>query len=56
MKFRSQILFALSAAIGVFVVPTPAQHYTQKNLVSNVPLPPNSDGSGRTRTMAIRRV
>lgn len=45
MKFRSQILLALCGAMGAFALPTPAQHYVQKNLVSNIPLPPNSDGS-----------
>jgi uncharacterized protein (TIGR03118 family) len=48
MKFRSQILLALSATLGAFALPTPAQHYVQKNLVSNIPLPPNSDGSAVT--------
>jgi len=45
MKFRSQILLVLSAALGTFAVPTQAQHYVQKNLVSDVALPPNSDGT-----------
>jgi uncharacterized protein (TIGR03118 family) len=45
MRFRSQILLGLSAAMGALAIPTPAQHYVQKNLVSDIALPPNSDGS-----------
>jgi len=48
MKFRSSKLLVLTAALVSFALPVSAQHYVQKNLVSNIPLPPNSDGSTAT--------
>jgi uncharacterized protein (TIGR03118 family) len=45
MKFRSEILLVLGAMLGVFAAPAAAQHYVQKNLVSDMTLPNNPDGS-----------
>lgn len=45
MKFRCELLLAMGAAVAAFAAPVSAQHYVQKNLVSDVALPPNSDGT-----------
>ncbi len=45
MKLRCELLLALGAAVAAFTAPASAQHYVQKNLVSDITLPPNSDGS-----------
>jgi uncharacterized protein (TIGR03118 family) len=45
MKFPRGVVLSVGAALGLFPMPGFAQHYVQKNLVSNLPLPPNSDGS-----------
>jgi len=45
MKFRNWMVLALGASLGAFAVPAAAQHYVQKNLVSNIALPANSDGT-----------
>ena len=45
MKFRLQLVLALGAALGLFPIPGAAQHYVQKNLVSDLTLPNNADGS-----------
>ncbi|HUL33840.1 MAG TPA: TIGR03118 family protein [Candidatus Eisenbacteria bacterium] len=45
MKFRSYSLLALGVALSLTPTPGAAQHYVQKNLVSDTVQPPNSDGS-----------
>jgi len=45
VKFRSALVLSVGAALGLFPMPGLAQHYVQKNLVSNLSLEPNSDGS-----------
>src|SRR5262249_58337698 len=45
MKYRFSCVLALGAALGFFPAPGLAQHYVQKNLVSDVALPNNADGT-----------
>jgi uncharacterized protein (TIGR03118 family) len=45
MKFHFRSVAALCVASACFPALASAQHYIQKNLVSNIPLPANSDGS-----------
>src|SRR6516165_1743241 len=45
MKFPRGVVLSVGAALLHIPMPGFAQHYVQKNLVSNLPLPPNSDGS-----------
>jgi len=45
MKFRLPSLLVLGATLGFFPAPGAAQHYVQKNLVSDLAMPNNADGS-----------
>jgi len=45
MRFRSKFVIALSAALGLCAAPGYAQHYMQKNLVSDISQPDNPDGT-----------
>lgn len=45
MKFRLPSLIVLGATLGFFPTPGAAQKYVQKNLVSDLALPDNADGS-----------
>lgn len=45
MKLLLKSVAVLSLASALFPAPSPAQHYTQKNLVSDIPQPNNADGS-----------
>jgi uncharacterized protein (TIGR03118 family) len=45
MKVRLYSVAALAVAFALFPAPSSAQHYNQKNLISNKTQPPNPDGS-----------